>query len=55
MEDALERELNDKEFHEISFSEWAAELPAISEQAREDLEEVFEAADFRSVDPDMWE
>ena len=55
LEDALDRALQDDEPDTRSWTDWAEALPPVSAAAAEDLAAVLKAADFRSVDPEMWQ
>ena len=55
LEDALDRFLQDDEPDTRSWADWAEALPTISATAAEDLEATLKAADFRPVDPGMWQ
>jgi len=55
LEDALDRVLQDDEPDTRSWADWAEALPPVSATAAEDLEASMKAADFRSVDPEMWQ
>ncbi len=54
LEESLERMLLDNPVDAESWSEWAANLPALSPEAVRDLAHAVAAPDFRTVDPEMW-
>jgi len=54
LEESLERMLQDSSNDAGSWFEWAESLPAISEEAAQDLENALAAPDFRTIDPKMW-
>ncbi len=54
MESALEKSLREGEPDSSSWEEWVANLPPVSRKAVEDLRTVFQAPDFRAIDPEMW-
>ena len=55
LEESLEKMLRDNPENGVSFSEWAANLPPLSEQAIQDIENAVAAPDFRIIDPEMWQ
>ena len=55
LEEALVRVLQEEEPDTRSWVEWAEALPTVSATAIEDLETALKAADFRSVDAQMWQ
>lgn len=54
MEESLQRTLQSDEPDNSPLSEWAAGLPDVSTDAIEDLDRALNAADFRSIDQEMW-
>ena len=55
LEDALESALQDDEPDTRSWAAWAEALPPVSAAAAKDLEATLNRAEFRSVDPEMWQ
>ena len=55
MEESLELALREEEPDPSSWAEWAMRLPALSPEAAKDLDDAFGAADFRTIDAEMWE
>ena len=55
LEDALDRALKEDESDTRSWAEWAEALPSVSAAAAADLDAILSSADFRSVDPEMWQ
>ena len=55
LEESLERMLRNGAEEEVSWSDWAAALPEISQKAAQDLNNAFDSPDFRLVEPEMWE
>jgi hypothetical protein len=55
LETSLEKALREHEPDGDSWAQWATQLPALSQEACEDLSAAFRAPDFRSIDPEMWQ
>ena len=55
LEESIERMLQEDAQKAASFSKWAENLPLLSRQAVQDLENAFAVPDFRIVDKEMWE
>ena len=55
LEEALDRALQEEEPDTRPWTEWAETLPPVSAAAVEDLEAALKAADFRTVDAEMWQ
>ncbi len=55
VEESLERMLQESSEENQSWSDWAKELPDLSEQAISDLHTVLSEPDFRSIDSEMCE
>lgn len=54
-EESLERMLQASSVRGVPLTEWAADLPTLSEQAVQDLKNALSAPDFRTIDREMWE
>lgn len=54
LEESLENMLQDSSKDPGYWSHWAQNLPKVSREAAEDLDEVFMSKDFRKIDSGMW-
>ena len=53
LEESLERALSEKK--DGGWSEWAENLPKLSDTAVSELAAAFRESDFREIDADMWQ